>query len=227
LNNHKEKRGTLFIISTPIGNPKDITIRAVETLKKVDFVACEELRRGSTLLKKLNILEIECFELNEHNEETGTGEIIELLTAGKTVGLISDCGTPVFADPGTLLIRECIANGIKVVPIPGPSSLMAAISLSPLPLDDFYFAGFLPRRTEDRQKKLKNLSSYKCPIILLDTPYRMNKLLAEVRDFLGKNKRVTLLVDLTKQTENIFHGNIRDVSKQVEGEKAEFILIIH
>ena len=220
-------RGILYIISTPIGNPKDITLRAIEVLNKVNFVICEEIRRGSTFLNKIGVTDVECIELNEHNEQSATQEILDMLLEGKQAGLISDCGTPVFADPGSLLIRNSIANGIRIIPIPGASSLMAALSISPLPLKEFHFIGFLPRKTEERVKELKSLRNFNCPLILMDTPYRMNKLLEEVQDTLGKDRQITLAVDLTMQSENLFHGTVGDVREKVIGRKAEFILIIH
>ena len=220
-------KGTLYIISTPIGNPKDITLRAIEVLKKVDFVICEEFRRGTTFLKKTGIIIADCKELNEHNEKSETPRIIESLLEGKQAGLISDCGTPVFADPGSQLIRDSLANGIRVKPIPGPSSLMAALSISPLPLKEFHFAGFLPRKTEERVKKLNSLRNYRCPLVLMDTPYRLNKLLQEIQDTFGRDKQITLAIDLTMRSEDLFHGTVRDVRKKVIGRKAEFILILH
>lgn len=227
LKGKQKQTGILYIVSTPIGNFRDITFRAVEVLKQVDFVICEEYRRGSTLLKKLEVLDVDCLELNEHNEESRTPQIVDQLVMGRTAALISDCGTPGFADPGTLLIKYCIETDIKVVPVPGPSSLMAAISLSPLPLEEFLFAGFLPRRAAEREKRISGLRKYPIPIILMDTPYRLNKLLQEVCQHWGNKKVVTLALDLTKPTEHLYHGGIEKVIQQVEGRKAEFILIIH
>lgn len=221
------KGGILYIVSTPIGNYKDITLRALDVLRCADFVISEEYKQGSTLLKKLGIGEKEIFSLNEHNEKDLTPEIIQLLTAGKQAALISDCGTPAFADPGTLLIEKCLKSGIPVRSVPGPSSLMAAISLSPLAMDEFYFAGFLPRKRQARQSKLRNLEKLRIPVILMDTPYRLEKSLQEIIDHFGKRKLVTLAVNLTKPDEGLFHGPVVDVLSQIKNRKAEFILILH
>jgi len=185
------KIGCLYIVATPIGNYKDITLRALEVLGDADAVICEEFRLASTLLKKLEIPSKELLQLNEHNESERAPELLQLLLSGKHLALISDCGTPAFADPGTQLIKLALEFQVPVVPIPGVSSLMALISVSPLSMDRFYFAGFLPRKTPQRQQELKALQRMNVPIILMDTPYRLEKLLQEIRGTFGKNRLVT------------------------------------
>lgn len=219
--------GMLYIVATPIGNYGDITLRALKVLKNADSVACEEYRLGSTLLKKLGIGEKKLIILNEHNEAEGTEEVIQALLSGQSIALISDCGTPSFADPGTSLVKRCVEFGIPVSAIPGASSLMAAISLSPLPLKEFYFAGFLPGGGSERREKLNFLKTLRIPIILMDTPYRMGKLLGEIGANLGKNRLVTLAVDLTLPDENLLHGPVGEISRSVKDRKGEFILILH
>lgn len=219
--------GTLYIVSTPIGNYRDITLRALDTLRAADAIICEEYRQGSTLLKKLDIQEKELLQLNEHNEEEQAAEIIQILFKGKDLALISDCGTPAFADPGTYLIKLALEYQIKVIPIPGVSSLMTAISVSPLPMDQFYFAGFLPRKTEVRQNKLRELAKMRVPIILMDTPYRLEKMLQEIKSVFGNKKMVTLTLDLTLDSEKIIHGYISEVISAVGKRKSEFLLILH
>jgi 16S rRNA (cytidine1402-2'-O)-methyltransferase len=221
------RTGCLYIIATPIGNYRDITLRALDVLQSVDAIICEEYRQGSTLLKKLDISGKELLLLNEHNEAEKAAEIALQLAGGKRFALISDCGTPAFADPGTYLIQKAMEFQVPVVPVPGPSSLMALLSVSPLPVNEFLFAGFLPRQTDDRQVRLKSLARMGLPVILMDTPYRLEKLLAEVKGTFGKTHRITLALDLTMESEKILHGTIAEVAQQVGKRKSEFMLIIH
>jgi len=221
------KSGCLHIVSVPIGNDGDITLRALNVLREADAIICEEYRQGSTLLKRLNLPAKELLLLNEHNEQEANQQIVELLISGMDLALISDCGTPGFADPGTSLIKLANENHVPVKPVPGASALMAVIAISPMPLDEFYFAGFLPRKTDQRKTKLEALQKLKVPIILMDTPYRLKKLLAEIRQIFGKNRRVTLGFDLTLPTEKIAHGMVEDILRQVGERKGEFMLIVH
>jgi 16S rRNA (cytidine1402-2'-O)-methyltransferase len=221
------KIGCLYIVATPIGNYQDITLRALEVLRDADAVICEEFRQGSTLLKKLEIPSKELLQLNEHNEAERAPELLQLLLSGKRLALVSDCGTPAFADPGTQLVKLAMEFQVPVVPVPGVSSLMALISVSPLSMDRFYFAGFLPRKTEERQTEMKALLRLNVPIILMDTPYRLEKLLQEVRLTFGKNRLVTLAMDLTLDSEEILHGSVTELLPRVKNRKSEFMLIVH
>ncbi len=221
------KLGKLYLVATPIGNYRDISLRALDALKQADAVACEAFREGSTLLKKLGIGEKKLLILNEHNEKEGTDEIVQSLLSGLSVALISDCGTPAFADPGTSLVKKCVEYGIPVSSLPGASSLMAAISLSPLPLKEFYFAGFLPRIETDRRNKLAFLKTLNKPIVLMDTPYRMGKLINEIGSTFGKNHLITLAIDLSLPSESLLHGPANEIMEKVKNQKSEFILIVH
>jgi 16S rRNA (cytidine1402-2'-O)-methyltransferase len=219
--------GKLYIVSTPIGNWDDITLRALKILKDVDLLVCEELRVGSTLLKKLSLPAKELIDLNEHNENEQVGIVIQKLFEGANIALISDCGTPVFADPGHMLINQATQMGIEVVPIPGPSSLMAALSVLDFKLDRFYFAGFLPREKDHRKTVLNSLRSMDIPIVLMDTPYRLQKLLEEVSQTFGKNRRITLGINITMENEKFLRGTVAEIMKQLNQKKAEFILVVH
>jgi len=219
--------GSLYIVATPIGNYEDITLRAVNLLKEADIIICEETRQATTLLKKINVTPKELLALNEHNEAEEVGRLITNLFLGKNLALISDCGTPVFSDPGSQLIHTCVENDIRIIPVPGPSSLMAALSILDFKLDKFHFAGFLPRETGQRNNELSRLKTIKYPIIIMDTPYRLAKLLEELEINFGKTQHVTLACDLTLPTENIFRGPLSSVRKKVGARKAEFILILH
>lgn len=217
----------LYIVATPIGNPRDITLRALDTLQKADVVICEEIREGSTLLKRLGISGKELVSLNEHNETENIPELLTRLARGQALALVSDGGTPVFADPGYHLIARVTEMEFKVIPLPGASSLMTALSILDFHLKRFYFAGFLPPKTEFRQKELEKLKTIKIPIILMDTPYRLSRLLEEVKQVFGGKQRITLACNLTMPGEHIYRGTVTAVLQQVGKRKAEFILILH
>lgn len=220
--------GCLYIVPTPIGNLADITQRALETLASVDGVICEEVREGSTLLKRLGITPKEIISVNEHNEVQQAPLILQrMLLKGESFALISDCGTPVFADPGHELIRQAAEFGLRVVPLPGPSSLMAALSALDFKLTNFVFAGFMPRDPEQRRRELTRLRGLGMAMVLMDTPYRMGALLEDVIKVFGKGQRLTLVTDISLPGEKIYRGGAGEVRAQVGPRKAEFILILH
>ncbi len=223
----KRKPGSLYIVAMPIGNERDITLRALDVLNNADIIVCEEYREGSTALKKQGIVDKQIILLNEHNEAEQTPELIKELFMGKNLALITDCGTPAFADPGALLIQECSNFGVRVIPVPGASSLTAAISLSPRPLNEFYFAGFLPKKDDSRRAHLVRLANLRVPIILMDTPYRLARLLQECATVFGKNRMATLAMDMTMPRESVLHATLGELVKQSGAKKAEFLLIVH
>jgi 16S rRNA (cytidine1402-2'-O)-methyltransferase len=218
----------LYIVATPIGDPGDITLRAVEVLRQADVVICEELRLGTTLLKQLGVAAREVVALNEHNEHERVPELVQrMLLAGSSMALVSDCGTPVFSDPGSFLIQQAVEMGIQVVPVPGPSSLMAALSVLDFKLEKFVYGGLLPRQPDERKRELMRLRSLHMPVVLMDTPYRLAALLQDVASVFGKGQKVTVAADLTLPRERIYRGPVSEVIKLVGERKAEFILIVH
>jgi 16S rRNA (cytidine1402-2'-O)-methyltransferase len=218
---------SLFIVSTPIGNPADITLRAIEILKKVDFLICEEFKVARKLLKRLGI-EKELYSLNEHNEEKEAEQIINLLAAGKDAALFSDCGTPLFADPGTFLVQRCHQTGISVIPIPGASSLLSALAVAGVELKQFYYAGFLSRKSEERKKTIAQFKNYRCPVIIYDTPYRLQPLLDDLTHVLSGKRNISLLLALTQPDETILKGSLDKLQQKVKKNslKKEFVLIL-
>jgi 16S rRNA (cytidine1402-2'-O)-methyltransferase len=220
------KTGMLYIVATPIGNPKDITLRALDILKEVDAVICEEYRQGSRLLSKLGI-EKELLTLNEHNETEESTNIMLRLAKGESMAIISDAGTPVFADPGKHLLEVLYSAGIPISPIPGPSSLMAALSLCDFSIDRFVFAGFPPVKSHLRLGFIAKYKYETVPVILMDTPYRLTKLLSEVQSVFGKHQDILLACDLTSKKEAVFRGRIEDILPKIAGQKREFILILN
>lgn len=219
------KPGTLFVVATPIGHPGEITSRAIEVLSDVELIICEERKVASRLLKQLDISK-PLMELNEHNEDEMVEQVLMKLLAGQNLALISDCGTPVFSDPGRKLLEIMYGSNIPVVPVSGPSSLMTAISVCPFDLRQFLFLGFLPPQTEQRKQVLQRHSSSTDAIILMDTPYRMAKLLDEVASAFGKKQTIFLATDLTLPSERIYIGEVQEIQAKVRQRKAEFILII-
>ena len=218
---------TLFIVSTPIGNYDDITLRALNVLKEVDFIVCEEFREARRLLSKYKI-EKELFELNEHNESEASDEILQMLLGGKSAALVSDCGTPLFSDPGHLLVDLAIQNKIDVVPVPGASSLLAALVGSGLDFDKFYYYGWLSPQKDLRRKQLLDLKKRKETIVLMDTPYRLKTLMTDIVKILGANIPCVLAFELTKEGEKYYRGNAGNIFTHVEKEnlKGEFVIIL-
>jgi 16S rRNA (cytidine1402-2'-O)-methyltransferase len=217
--------GALYIVATPIGNSADITLRAIDVFRQCKIIIGEEHRPTSTLLKKIGIdqSEKEIYLLNEHSKPKDIDELLELCKTQK-VALVSDCGTPVFSDPGSDLIRACRKNNIATITLPGASSLMSLISLSSQKLTQFVFFGFLPANKEDRSVKLKDLKAERRPWIIMDTPYRLQATLKELATELP-NARALLAVNLTQENEHIFEGTFKEITAQCQLESGEFILL--
>jgi 16S rRNA (cytidine1402-2'-O)-methyltransferase len=221
-----KKKGTLYIVATPIGNLGDITLRAIETLKQVNTVICEEHKPGSTLIKKLQLTGKELVLLNEHNEAEVAAQLLTRLLNGESLALISDCGTPVFSDPGAYLIQLASSAGVVVSPLPGASSLMAALSLLDTRIERFVFAGFLSRDPQKRKQELTRYRGFGMPVVIMDTPYRLTALLEDVIKVFGKGQWVMVAFDLTLPGEMVFRGEAESVAKQVGGKKGEFVLVV-
>jgi len=219
--------GQLYMVATPIGNPEDITLRAIRILGEVDVVICEERREGSTLLKKLGITPKELVSLNEHNEAEQAATLVQRMLLGENMALISDAGTPVFADPGAELIRQAVEMGIKVTSVPGASSLMALLSLLDTRLEQFVYVGFLPRSPQERRQQLQRFLRMNLPLVMMDTPYRLSSLLEDIEKTAGKNRRITLGLNLTQPGEQVLRGTVNEIRRMVQGRKAEFILLLH
>ena len=219
--------GKLFLVPTPIGNAGDITLRALEVLKAVDEVICEERKVGSRFLKHHGIQQ-NLRTLNEHNESEQVSDLLDLLKDGKQLALISDAGTPVFADPGYRLIQAIIAGRGEIVSLPGPSSLMTALVVSGLPCQDFYCAGFLPRKTELRRKALRNLRLWQTTLVIYEAPYRLIPLLKDVSGEMGGGQSASLCVRLSYPDERVFRGNLKELLAYCEASpfKGEFILLV-
>jgi len=221
------KMGQLYIVATPIGNPEDITLRAIRILGEADVVICEERRQGSTLLKKLGITPRQLISLNEHNETEQAATLVQRMLLGESMALISDAGTPVFADPGAELIRQAVEMGITVTAVPGASSLMALLSLLDTKLERFVYVGFLSRSPQERRQELQRFLRLNLPLVIMDTPYRLSSLLEDIEKTAGKNRRLTLGLNLTQPGEQVLRGTVAEIRRKVQDRKAEFILLLH
>lgn len=218
----------LYIVSTPIGNFDDITLRAITTLQEVDLIICEEYKDAKRLLSHYKI-EKELISLNEHNEKESSQEIFLKLKEGKSAALISDCGTPLFSDPGHLLVQMCINSKIDVIPIPGASSLLPALAGSGFKLDKFYYAGWLSPKSDLRRKELSRLKIIKDLIVLMETPYRLKAILTDISKIFGPSTKIVVAFDLTLPSEKYFRGTVSEILKLVSENnlKGEFVLIIN
>ena len=218
--------GTLYIISTPIGNLGDITYRALDILKTIDFLGCEDTRVTKKLLNHYKISS-NLFSYNDINEKSMVQKLIDRLNNNENIGLVSDAGTPGISDPGYRLVNACHLNNINVVSIPGASSVIASLSISGLPTDNFYFCGFLPKK-KGRKAKFEFLLSIKGTIIIFESPYRVLKTLNDIYDYMG-NRVISVCKELTKIHEKVFLGNVKDVMNQFDDKnklKGEFVILI-
>lgn len=218
---------TLYIVSTPIGNLKDITLRALETLKEVDLIACEDTRRTSILLNYYHIKK-PLLSYFEHNEEKRIPELISKLKNGEKIALVSDAGTPLLSDPGFKLIRECIKRKIEVEAVPGPSAVLCALVSSGLPTDKFFFLGYLPQKRNKRKALLKSIFPEKigATIVIFESPYKLLKTLEDLKKAFGDIDLV-IARELTKVHEEIRREKISDSQKnfQKNKPKGEFTLL--
>ena len=215
--------GKLYLIATPIGNLKDITYRAVEILKEVDGIAAEDTRHS---LKLLNYLEISkpMISYHRHNEDTKTTELIKILQEGKSIGLITDAGTPGISDPGEEVVKEAIKEQIEVIPIPGACALINALIASGLGTKEFTFYGFLPLDKKLRNEKFEDIQKQNKTIIFYEAPHRLIKTLQEMEQRLG-NIEVVLAKELTKIHEKFIRGTIEKVLETLEDVKGEYIIL--
>jgi 16S rRNA (cytidine1402-2'-O)-methyltransferase len=211
----------LYIVPTPIGNLEDITLRAIRVLKEVDLIMAEDTRKSGILLKHLNI-DKKMFAHHQHNEHKTVTMIAERIASGEKIALITDAGTPGISDPGFLLIRECIAQGIEVECLPGATAFVPALVNSGLPSDSFCFEGFLPQK-KGRQTKIKSLINEPRTIILYESPHRLIKALEQLIEFFGPSRNASVSRELTKMFEENKRGTLQELldyfkTKTIKGE---------
>ena len=216
--------GSLYVVSTPIGNLDDITVRAVETLRSVGLVAAEDTRRTALLLKHFG-LTTPTTSLHEHNETQKIPQLIRQLANGVNIALVSDAGTPVVADPGQRLIAKAIEEGIRVVPIPGASAVTAALAASGYPADSFVFAGFAPSKSNDRKSWLLALVDEPRTVVFFEAPHRIAKTLSDMAGVFG-DRPIIVARELTKLHEQIVRTTAREAAGAAIPEKGEFTIVL-
>jgi 16S rRNA (cytidine1402-2'-O)-methyltransferase len=218
--------GTLFLVATPIGNLADITYRAVQTLRDVDLIACEDTRHSGKLLQHYGIA-TKTISYHEHNEQSRSKELIQRLERGENVAVVSDAGTPGINDPGFRVVQAAIDAGIPVVSLPGPSAFVTALVTAGLPTDEFFFAGFLPAKSGARQTKLLELSSVQSTLIFYEAPHRLAGSLADAYTVLGE-RRAVVARELTKLHEELRRGLLSELSEHYAREevRGEIVLLI-
>lgn len=214
----------LFIVATPIGNLSDITLRALETLKSVDFILCEDTRVSKKLLDHYEI-KSSLISYHQHSDYKKVNEIKNLLDNGKNLALITDAGTPGISDPGNMLIAELLKKDVAIVPIPGVSAIATALSVCGFPTDKFLFLGFPPHKNK-RQKFFKEAVSYEFTTAFYESGHRIMKCLKELKEYTDPKRQIMVGRELTKQFETVYRGTIDEVIAQMIEERGEFVVII-
>lgn len=220
------EKGKLYIISTPIGNLSDITLRALEVLKNVDMLLSEDTRETDKILQKYEIKKPQ-FSYRDHNHDQIFPKIVESLDNGLDLALISDSGTPLISDPGYKLVRDLIKKGFEIISIPGACAAVSALVISGFPTDKFTFVGFLPKSSADRSKVINSYGNLDTTLIFYESPFRVEKLLKEIKASLGE-RYVCLANEITKMHEKVLRGNVSIVLEAISGKKlkGEYVVLV-
>ena len=216
--------GILYICGTPIGNLEDMTLRAIRVLKEVHLIAAEDTRQTQKLLERYEIT-TPMTSCHEHNIKEKTPYLLKLLEEGKSIALVSDAGMPGISDPGYELIQIAIEQNIKVVPIPGPTAAMTALAISGLPTDLFVFEGFLPHNPTKRRRVLRRLVPEKRTIIIYESPHRITKTLADIKNIFG-DREICIARELTKKFEEILRGKVSNLILKIKQPMGEYTIVI-
>ncbi|HOP07415.1 MAG TPA: 16S rRNA (cytidine(1402)-2'-O)-methyltransferase [candidate division Zixibacteria bacterium] len=218
--------GCLFLVPTPIGNLEDITERAIKTLEAADLVACEDTRHSGQLLKLLG-LKKRLVSYHDFNESYRAGQLSSLMTEGKTIAVITDAGSPGISDPAYRLVRSAIDAGIPIVPLPGPTALIPAVTASGLPTDRFFFEGFLSNKSAARRNRLEKLKDFDHTLVFYESPHRTHKALHDMLEILG-DRPACLAREISKKFEEFIRGKLSELITRLEGKtiKGEVVLVI-
>lgn len=218
--------GVLYLVATPIGNMEDITLRAIGVLREVDLVAAEDTRHTRTLFSRHGI-ETALTSYHEHNERAKASQLLKKLQKGESIAVVSDAGTPGISDPAYRLVSQAVSEGVSVVPVPGASSVLAALTVSGLPTDRFVFEGFLPWKKGPRMRKLTELANEKRTVVFFESPHRILRLLTELEELWGR-RQVSVARELTKRFEEVLRGTAGEVRAALEKKgtpRGEFVVV--
>ncbi len=229
MSNDEQREGCLFVVATPIGNLADISARALEVLQTVDVIAAEDTRHTRGLLQHFGINK-PMLPVHEHNEDTQAPQLLARLLAGERIALVSDAGTPLISDPGFPLVRACREAGVAIMPVPGPSALIAALSVAGLPTDRFRFEGFLPRKGAARRDRLQKLEAEPATLVFYESSHRVAETLGDMVEVLGGGRYAVLARELTKLHETVLSGDLDALLAQVQADdnqrRGEFVLML-
>lgn len=227
--NAQRKRGVLYVVATPLGNLDDLSQRVCDTLARVRLIGAEDTRRTGRLLSHLGI-EVPMVSYHEHSEASRLDKLLETLDSGEDVALVSDAGTPLVSDPGYELVREALARGLAVVPIPGPSAVTAALSVAGLPTDRFLFAGFPPAKAAARRAFLGELGGQTCTLVLFESCHRIVDCIADLAGQFGKERRAFLGREMTKLHEEYLAGTLEELGERLRSgqipARGEFVVVV-
>ena len=223
------EKGVLYVVATPIGNRGDISLRAIEVLREVDLIAAEDTRHSAPLLRHLGV-DTPLRAMHEHNERQLIGRILERLQGGEAVALISDAGTPLISDPGFPLIRECRQRGMRVVPVPGASAVICALSVAGLPTNRFLFEGFPARTQAARREQFQRLAGQTATLIFYESSHRVQDSLADMALVFGGERTAVLARELTKLHETVIHSSLAKLCDRLahdpDQRKGEFVILL-
>ncbi len=219
-----ENKPTCYLVPTPIGNLQEMTPRAIETLKSVDFIACEDTRNTGKLCSLFNI-STKMIAMHQHNEEEQVKKIIELLDEGKNIAIVSDAGYPLISDPGKIVVSKIIEHGYPVVPLSGCNAMLNALVASGLTPQPFAFIGFLPSTTSHRETQLKSLEKLEMTLIFYEAPHRITKMLESMLSIFG-NRKIVIARELTKLHEEFIRGTITEILAEIDELKGEMVVVV-
>ena len=229
MNKVHQNAGVLYVVATPIGNLLDISARALDVLRAVDLIAAEDTRHSKKLLSHYGI-GTPLLAVHEHNERDITEKLLQRLVGGEDIALVSDAGTPLISDPGFYLVRAARQADVRVIPVPGPSALIAALSVAGLPPDRFLFEGFLPSKQAGRRLRLQALATATATLVMYESSHRICASLRDMVDCLGNEREATVARELTKTYETVMHGTLGELVSRVESDsnqqKGEFVVLV-